>query len=261
MVVQGPLTAPESLVRSMAYWRAPADTPSRCLVFPEPVLPVILDLSGPGWFLDDGHGKRGPQVSALGVGLHERSGFLNTPARPSCVLLQLDPLGARRLFGIPLNQLNGRTFDLVDVLGEPAHELLERVNAHTSPLDALRLVDDFIARRLSHTPEAPPAVAWAWRRILQSDGSAPISDLIRQVGWSRKHLRNRFLEHVGASPKAAAQLVKFSASMRRLRGAGSAASLACVACESGYSDQAHMSRCFRRHAGLTPTEYRKLLGS
>src|SRR5690606_4538633 len=135
MVVQGSFTATESLIQSVAYWSAPTDTPSRRLVFPEPVLPVLLDLSGPGWFLDDGHGARGPQVSALGVGLHGRSGFLNTPPRPSCVLLQLDPLGARRLFGVPLNQLSDKTFDLVDVLGRPAHELLERVNACASPLN------------------------------------------------------------------------------------------------------------------------------
>lgn len=41
----------------MTYWSAPADTRSRRLVFPEPVLPIILDLSGRDGSWTTGRGR------------------------------------------------------------------------------------------------------------------------------------------------------------------------------------------------------------
>ncbi len=123
VVVGTPSATTRTVLRSLSWWQASAAPPVRRRVFPEPVLPVIIDLAGPGWFLESPAGDRGPQVSNLGVGLHQRFGVLNAPASPSCVLLELDPLGAYRLFGIPLHELSEQTFDVADIVGAKAREL------------------------------------------------------------------------------------------------------------------------------------------
>lgn len=257
-IVATPSAQTRAVLRGLSWWHAPAAPPVQRRVFPEPVLPMIIDLAGPGWFLEDSNGQRGPTTSSLGVGLHQRFGLLNAPETPCCVLLELEPLGAFKLFGVPLHELSDQSFDVGDILGSEVRALRERLVSSRSPSAALALVDGFVAERLSHAKEPSPAVAWAWQTLLASNGNVSIDALAQNIGWSRKHLRQRFLEQVGASPKAAAQLIRFSATLRHLRGDGSTNSLASTAAALGYFDQAHMCRAFRHHAGCTPKRLRTL---
>ena len=259
LVVGTPSAATCTVLRGLSWWQASAALPVRRRVFPEPVLPVIIDLAGPGWFLESPAGERGLQVSNLGVGLHQRFGVLTAPATPSCVLLELDPLGAYRLFGIPLCELSEQTFDVADIVGAQARELRERLRGSPDPLTALSLADEFVAQRVHRAKEPSPAVSWAWQHLLTSSGKVSVDALAENIGWSRKHLRQRFLEQVGVSPKAAPQLVRFSAAMRHLRTSGSTLPLASTAVELGYFDQSHLCRAFRHHADCTPTEFHDLV--
>lgn len=255
-VIATPCTQTRAVLRRLSWWQAPAAPPTRTRVFPEPVLPVIIDLTGPGWFLESATGERGPRASSLGVGLHQRFGVLHAPATPCCVLLELDPIGAFKLFGLPLHELSDQTFDVVDLLGTGVRELRERLESSDTPSAALGAADHFVAERLARAKEPSPAICWAWQTLLASSGNVSIDTLAKNIGWSRKHLRQRFLEQVGASPKAAAQLVRFSAALRRMRNSGSTQTLASTATDLGYFDQAHMCRAFRRHAGCTPKRLR-----
>jgi AraC-like DNA-binding protein len=58
---------------------------------------------------------------------------------------------------------------------------------------------------------------------------------------------------VGLTPKAFAQILRFDKGIRRLRREGRR-SLAEVAQDCGYYDQAHFNRDFRRFAGTTPID-------
>jgi AraC-like DNA-binding protein len=68
---------------------------------------------------------------------------------------------------------------------------------------------------------------------------------------------------VGLAPKAVARVMRFDHARRRIgdaAAAGSAAgplalSLADVAADSGYYDQAHLAREFRELAGCPPTQW------
>jgi AraC-like DNA-binding protein len=57
------------------------------------------------------------------------------------------------------------------------------------------------------------------------------------------------------SPKRYVRLMRFQTLLATLRSQPSS-TLTDLALESGYSDQAHMSREFREFAGITPTQYR-----
>jgi methylphosphotriester-DNA--protein-cysteine methyltransferase len=49
-----------------------------------------------------------------------------------------------------------------------------------------------------------------------SGGAVPIGRLVREVGWSHRHLIARFRQQVGLAPKTAARLVRFERMWRRL---------------------------------------------
>jgi transcriptional regulator GlxA family with amidase domain len=71
------------------------------------------------------------------------------------------------------------------------------------------------------------------------------------LGVSERHLRRVFLETVGVSPKAFAQLARFHRALRAAR-QHAPASWTSIAVAAGYYDQAHLIGEFRAIAGVTP---------
>jgi transcriptional regulator GlxA family with amidase domain len=97
----------------------------------------------------------------------------------------------------------------------------------------------------------PSEVSWAWRRLAESGGLLPVTELAAEVGWSRRHLGERFRDELGLSPKVAGRVIRFGRA-RRLLGRPRRPGLAEVAVACGYYDQAHLTRDFHEFAGCTP---------
>jgi AraC-like DNA-binding protein len=95
---------------------------------------------------------------------------------------------------------------------------------------------------------------WAWDRLVTRRGSTPVTAIAAEVGWSRRHLTARFDQEFGLTPKVAARVLRFEASVARLRAAPHAR-IADVAAAAGFADQAHMSREWRDLAGCAPSRW------
>lgn len=83
-----------------------------------------------------------------------------------------------------------------------------------------------------------------------------LSELSRVAGLSRFHLLRVFARETGLTPHAFQVQLRLHKA-RELMGAGHL--LAEAALASGFSDQSHLSRHFKRVYGLTPGQYRKSL--
>ncbi len=83
-----------------------------------------------------------------------------------------------------------------------------------------------------------------------------LEELSRASGLSRYHLARRFSEEVGMPPHLFHLHVRLGHA-RRLLAAGADASSA--AHETGFSDQAHLTRWFTRLHGVSPGQYRRAL--
>ena len=77
-----------------------------------------------------------------------------------------------------------------------------------------------------------------------------IGALARRLGLSREHLHRLFRSVVGLTPGEYSRCARMHGAKRLLR---EGASLADAAQASGFADQAHFSRWFRRIFGVTPT--------
>ncbi|AFU02952.1 transcriptional regulator [Nocardia brasiliensis ATCC 700358] len=170
------------------------------------------------------------------------------------ILVGLSPHGAYTLLGVPLSEVADTVFDLVDVLGRPAAQIVDRL-AETSEWQArLALLDDVLAVRAANGPQPAPQVVWAWQRLCRSNGRVSIARLAAEVGWTRRHLLTRFREQIGLTPKTAARVLRFQQALQLLHQPGDRPPPARVAQMTGYSDQAHLIREFRALAGTTPVE-------
>lgn len=168
-----------------------------------------------------------------------------------CVEVQLDPLAAGTLLGVPPAELNGAPLDLAELWGPAAGRLRARLIEARSWHDRFALVRDELIRPRRAASRVDPEVADAWRRLLRAHGRVPIGDLPARYGWSRTRFWSRFKGQIGVTPKRAAMIVRFDRALRRL---GTAPHLAELAAELGYADQSHLNREVLRFTGRTPGE-------
>ncbi|MEO3803110.1 helix-turn-helix domain-containing protein [Nonomuraea sp. B1E8] len=171
---------------------------------------------------------------------------------PAYLEVRLAPLGAYTMLGIPLSELSAGIVDLREVFGgEDSERLLEQVRAAPTWDLRFRLMDDHLLRRAQAGPHAAPEVAFAWQRLLASNGTAPIKAIAAEVGWSHKHLITMCKQQVGLTPKTIARLVRFNRLLSCLNDS-TMPSWRQLAAECGYADQAHLARDFREFTGTTP---------
>jgi AraC-like DNA-binding protein len=212
------------LTRDYVRFHQPREAGATWLATPSTAVTVIINLGD----------AFGGLPRAFVAGLTDHGNVVDQRGEIDCLDLKLTPLGAYRLFGVPMSELTNEVVDLTELAPLRPDHLDE---------DLLRLAD--------RGPAPAPEVAWVWRRLQDAHGDLPIAALAAEVGWSRRHLVNRFHAQVGLPPKTVARILRFEELLRRLPTATSAATA--VAC--GYYDQAHMNRDFREFAGTTPGEY------
>jgi AraC-like DNA-binding protein len=192
------------------------------------------------------------------------SGFHTTPAlihhdgNQHGVQLQLTPAGARALFGFPAREVAADAVPLDAAWGATARELVDRLSGATSWAERFDVFDRVLLRAAAGRAEVPsgarPETSEAWRRLVATDGGIGVRALAGEVGWSRRHLTEQFTGEFGIGPKEMARVLRFERSksmvLRRDR-----PTLATIAAECGYADQAHMAREWRSLAGHSPTQW------
>ena len=85
-------------------------------------------------------------------------------------------------------------------------------------------------------------------------GRTQVAGVASDVGWSTRHLEQRFRGELGITPKAAVRITRFERSVDAAR--DPRRRLADVAADCGYADQAHLAREWRDLAGLPPSRWR-----
>lgn len=215
--------------------------------------PVILNFGSRFGILSPAHDGMA-RFDSFAAGLHDGPAITEAGLTSHCLQLDLTPLGASRLFAVPLHHLANRTVALEDLLGPALRPLVERLYETRGWAGRFALLDAFLLARLHHRPPPDPRAAGALQRIARSHGGVDIGTLAREAELSRKQLIGLFREQVGLPPKTVARLHRFDRARRHLE-RGATMDLAQVAVACGYYDQAHFNRDFRNFAGLSPTAF------
>jgi AraC-like DNA-binding protein len=214
------------------------------------VVPLIISFGTPFLIALGREPAATDRQPSFAAGLHAGPVFIESDGGAECVQVDFTPLGAYRFFGGTVVDLAARMVDMSDVLGREGRQLRERLGATDGWQNRFDLVEDFVAGRAHHLPS--PEIEYAYRRLARSTGGARIAALASEIGWSRKHLVNRFRSELGLAPKPIARMMRFHHACRLAR-SGACSGWAGIAAESGYADQAHLVREFSTLAGETPT--------
>jgi AraC-like DNA-binding protein len=211
------------------------------------------------YFLNDG------SVMLLEPGETHRNIVVHKPADFKVLLVSADAFGElTRELGAPTTaHFSSAQVDRADLFAL-IWRLCLAIEAGASPLAQQGLLTQVVARLAAHAERRPPppsgveeprAIARAKAYLEHRCRDAVSLDELAEVaGLTRFRLAQAFTRAVGLPPHAWQILVRIERSRELLAQGMSAAA---AASESGFCDQAHFSRHFRRIMRVTPGDYRR----
>ncbi len=191
------------------------------------------------------------------AGLSDAAAVTQHAGRQHGIQVDLTPLGAYRLLGLPMSELANQAVPLDALLGGDGDRLVDQLASQADWVSRFTLLDRVLAAAADDGPEPDREVARAWHQLVATDGTVSVGDLAADVGWSRRHLTDRFHRQVGLAPKTTARVLRFQRAVRLLADPRSDdEAIAMVAARCGYADHSHLIRDFQDLGGMTPTALR-----
>ena len=259
MVPQRPHPALRPFVAALTGYQQDALPPGLHRGLPSPYLTLVVPVDEPLVLAAHPDPCQPPEsYDALVAGLHTRPALIAHSGRQWGVQVSLTPLGARALLGVPAAALASFDAHLADVVGKTALELVERLRVAPDWRTRLAAVEQVLLRTARDTAAPAPELAEAWRLTTAEHGRLRVEEVASRVGWSSRHLGERFRAETGLTPKEAARVARFSRARRLLTtrvSTGRPADLAALALACGFADQAHLTREWRALSGLPPTRW------
>jgi AraC-like DNA-binding protein len=222
---------------------------------PSGFIPLILNFGSAFRMIDPGD-PAGPGQSrrSFVAGLHESFALVESTGSSICMQVNITPLAAHLVLGVPMDSLANRVVELDDVLGATSRRLVERLGNASSWEERFDILDSFLAERLLKARPISAGIIWAWETLNETVGQVPIGTLAERLGCSHKHLIALFHAQVGLPPKMLARVLRFQRVIEQLK-ADDGRRWVEIAHDCGYYDQAHLIRDFRSFAGSSPTEF------
>jgi len=171
------------------------------------------------------------------------------------VVLQLYPFASQYLLDVNPKELNDDCYDLFQ---------LEHINvvAYTERLRATAVLEEWVGilseltRELitHHKVRKDDQIQRAISLILEHRGQLPIKAVRNQVYLTERTFERKFNAQVGLTPKQFAKIIQFKSSLQQLTDENYE-QLLDVGYDSGFADQSHFIRSFKKYTGKTPSEF------
>ncbi|MEZ2127244.1 MULTISPECIES: DUF6597 domain-containing transcriptional factor [unclassified Sinorhizobium] len=165
--------------------------------------------------------------------------------------MRFHPGSAFSWLGLPLSEIVGRTLPLDDLWGKAARDIGQRVGECRSDRQRLFTLCHALEQRLVNARALPRETRVAFD--LLSRQKETVAHLSKELGISERSLRRRCYEIFGYGPKTLERILRFQRFLA-LGQQSPETTLAALAIDTGYADQAHMTREVRLLSCLTPRE-------
>jgi len=171
------------------------------------------------------------------------------------IIVVFQPNGINQLLGIPASEFHNLIVPIEDILGEKAAMLQEKLSQQNNH-EGLALLNYFFSSMIIAKPtDNQLAINNSLHFITSCKGHFSLKQLVEHTGFSERHLERKFKESVGLNPKKFGSIIRLHHFLKLLKNKSSEANLTSIAYDAGFSDQSHLIKEFRKHTGITPSEY------
>lgn len=187
--------------------------------------------------------------------------ILSTKGPFKLYCMRLFPFTARILLGVDAKVLNDDCYDLRLVANINTDETVEKLFRTEDENKILEILADYFNELLQEASVNPDyRIKLAINLILKTSGTVSIKELRTRLSVAERTLERQFVKEIGVTPKQFAKIIQFSSSMKQLTEADYV-NLTDVSYDSGFADQSHFIRSFKRYTGKTPKEFQQQLSA
>lgn len=158
-------------------------------------------------------------------------------------------------FNYPMGELLDKQIPLFEVMSGD-QSIIEIVALGNSFSERIERFDKYLTRYRIETGKDQRLISYAIEKICSAGGILNVHELSDSIGYSEQHIRKKFGEYIGFSPKQFCQIVKFQNSLDMFLEKDET-EIFDIVYENGYYDQSHFIKGFKKFIQLTPSEYKK----
>jgi AraC-like DNA-binding protein len=241
------------IVRSL-WFHESAPTRRYERILPQPVAHLVVNLSDPYRLLTRGGEWVGdPFRAAFVSGLQPEYLVIENPDWLWQCGAELEPAGVAALVSVPPAEVAARVRDADGLVPGSAGWRDTLREADHDPERTLDVLTDLLVAAVRPGFAVDPIVR-AGLDQLDADPDLPIATLASSVDVPHQQLIRRFRDGVGVTPKTYADLARFSHFLTAIP-FDAVPTWSELIAATGYHDQPHFIRSFKRYTGLTPSQY------
>ena len=172
------------------------------------------------------------------------------------VIVVFHPNGIHQLLGIPANEFLDSILSIDAVFGKNGLLLQEKLSEQNNNQTRVGLLNHFFWNLISKKSQSNQLlINSSLEFIISNKGHFSISQLVKYTGYTERHLERKFKESIGLNPKKFGNIIKLHHFLKLLKHKSEDLNLTTICYDAGFSDQSHLIKEFRKHTGITPTDY------
>lgn len=171
------------------------------------------------------------------------------------ICIRLYPFATRILLDVDPKLLKDDCYDLRLVESVGTQDTLKMLGQTEDWGDIVEILADYFNGLLKEASINPDyRIKLAINLILKTNGTISIKELRDKLCVAERTLERHFLKEIGVTAKQFAKIIQFSSALQQMNDTDYV-NLTEIGYDSGFSDQSHFIRSFKRYTGKTPRKY------
>lgn len=198
-------------------------------------------------------GQLQEQPLAVACGQLTRPLLLQNSLDAGMIGIRFQPSGMAPFLSTSMQHLTDARVTAEDLFAD-IDQLIDGVAESANDAERIAACNRFLLRSLDRHRENL-SVRRALEVISRTRGRISVDALATLMGKSRRSLELAFQSEVGTSPKMYCRITRFRQLVDAMSEDGQSMNWVQIALDSGFFDQSHLIRDFRRFAGTSPTAF------
>lgn len=198
-------------------------------------------------------GMRKNFTGSFVIGVRKQSLYFSHTDKLDLFSVRFRAGGFYPFFKIPVHTFTNGFYGLQDLFGNEFNELEERLYEAKDMQARVQLVENSLLKKLKHNTEEYLFVE-KFSKEMSSQVSVNLYKLIPQFNTSYKTVERKFKNVMGLTPSELSKITRFNKALLLMYSL-KARSLTEVAYDSGYYDQSHFIKEFKKLTGYAPARF------
>ena len=226
-----------------SFWRIKTEIdarPREIEVLPDGCFDIVIYISN------------GKNNQVFLTGIWDKPIKVSTPAGSNVIGARLYPSAISILQNMSLAELKNISIELpVGILKKIPTLTLDLLFTSNDPLELLEFLTIYLTLLLDTQNTESNMIL---NSLLYSDTTDTIANISNQIGISERHLTRKLNEYFGIRTKTYLSILRFIKAKKTLI-SSKGTPLSHIAIDSGYYDQAHFTKEFKKYSGKTPQQF------